>query len=160
MSWGIHSSRILFAPRLKKFNYYSLLSCSDLFLDTRYYGSHTVTSDAMWGGLPVLTLQGDSFSSRVASSLNFVANLNYLIVHHRRQYVDVAVYLLQHLIPSFHLKNEIFNVHENGKLFNPKQFSFGLESIYSSMMNMMCLHQQHSNTEHFHIFLSASSIVL
>lgn len=47
--WGVSPKRLLYFPRLARRDYYSLLSTSDLFLDTRNYNSHTVASDSMWG---------------------------------------------------------------------------------------------------------------
>ena len=41
----------------------------DLFLDSRPYGAHTVSADALWTATPVLTLPGAPFASRVAASL-------------------------------------------------------------------------------------------
>ena len=41
----------------------------DLFLDTLQYGAHTTASDALFMGVPVITLPGDHFAARVASGL-------------------------------------------------------------------------------------------
>ena len=41
----------------------------DLFLDSRPYGAHTVSADALWTATPMLTLPGAPFASRVAASL-------------------------------------------------------------------------------------------
>ena len=46
---------------------------ADLFLDTFPYNAHVTASDALWAGVPVVTLRGRSFASRVAAG--FLANL-------------------------------------------------------------------------------------
>ena len=48
---GVASSRLLFFKRLPRADYRSVLHVSDLFLDTYYYGAHTVASDSMFGTL-------------------------------------------------------------------------------------------------------------
>ena len=45
------------------------LSLADLFLDTLPYNAHATASDALWVGVPVLTVAGASFPGRVATSL-------------------------------------------------------------------------------------------
>ena len=50
-------------------DYFLRLTVVDLFLDTRYYGAHTVAADALWAGVPVLTQHGPSFAGRVCASL-------------------------------------------------------------------------------------------
>ncbi len=42
---------------------------ADVVLDTRLVGGHTSTADALWGGVPVLTVQGRRLGQRVAGSL-------------------------------------------------------------------------------------------
>ena len=52
---------------------------ADLFLDTAPYGAHTTASDALWMGVPVLTLSGRGFASRVCGSLVRSAGLPELV---------------------------------------------------------------------------------
>lgn len=103
--WGC-ADRLLFLPRLtSKEQYRALLRLSDLFLDTRIYGAHTVASDAMFEGTPVITLPGEGFASRVSLSLNEVAfasstssstmMMTMVVPDNRRQYVDVVCRLLR-----------------------------------------------------------------
>jgi predicted O-linked N-acetylglucosamine transferase (SPINDLY family) len=58
MFHGIHPKRVIFVPHLNMVDYRRLLGLSDLFLDTIHYNAHTVATDAMSEGLPVLTLTG------------------------------------------------------------------------------------------------------
>jgi len=57
---------------------------ADLFLDTLPYNAHTTASDALWAGLPVLTLPGRAFAARVAASLLAAIGLPELICSDRR----------------------------------------------------------------------------
>lgn len=67
---GVDPARLVFQGRLPHARYLALYRHADLFLDTAPYGAHTTASDAIWAGCPVLTVAGDTFASRVATSLN------------------------------------------------------------------------------------------
>ena len=53
---GIDSKRLVFAERLSMPDHLARQRYADLFIDTLPYNAHTTTSDALWAGLPVLTL--------------------------------------------------------------------------------------------------------
>lgn len=61
--------RIVFVPRLRNEQHMSRLAVVDLCLDQLPYSSHTTGSDALWAGVPMLTVAGDSFAGRVGASL-------------------------------------------------------------------------------------------
>lgn len=66
---GISTNRLIFANRVDKAYHIQRQAAADLFLDTFFYGAHSTATDALRGGLPILTIQGGSFPERVASSL-------------------------------------------------------------------------------------------
>jgi predicted O-linked N-acetylglucosamine transferase (SPINDLY family) len=72
---GVAPERVVFAPNLHYDKHFSRLALADLFVDTWPYNAHTTASDALWAGVPVLTLQGQSYASRVASSVLHAAGL-------------------------------------------------------------------------------------
>ena len=57
---GVDAKRLVFAPRMNLGRHLARQRIADLFLDTLPYNAHTTASDALWVGLPVLTLSGDS----------------------------------------------------------------------------------------------------
>ena len=63
------SERLRFAPSVTNAEHLARFAVVDLFLDTLPYNAHTLTSDALWGGCPVLTSTGETFASRVAGSI-------------------------------------------------------------------------------------------
>jgi predicted O-linked N-acetylglucosamine transferase (SPINDLY family) len=67
---GVTPSRLVFMKKLPHRAYLARYRHVDLFLDTEDYNAHTVASDALWAGCPVLTRPGETFASRVAGSLN------------------------------------------------------------------------------------------
>jgi predicted O-linked N-acetylglucosamine transferase (SPINDLY family) len=66
---------------------------ADLFIDTWPYCAHTTATDALWAGLPLLTLIGRSFASRVAGSLLHAAGLPELITDSIEHYEALALRL-------------------------------------------------------------------
>ena len=67
---NIDSSRIVFAERVELYEeHLARYKFGDLLLDTFIYNGHTTTIESLWAGLPVITLEGNSFASRVSSSI-------------------------------------------------------------------------------------------
>lgn len=73
-------SRLVFAPFWKRAAHFSRLQAADLFLDTSPYGAHTTAADALWAAVPVLTVPGDTFASRVCASVLHAAHLDEAIL--------------------------------------------------------------------------------
>lgn len=66
---GIHPSRIIFANKALRSTHLYRHYAADILLDTRIYGAHTTAADGLFTGLPVVTLLGKGFASRVGASL-------------------------------------------------------------------------------------------
>jgi predicted O-linked N-acetylglucosamine transferase (SPINDLY family) len=70
MEHGVDPERIVYANRLPSVqDHLARYRLADLFLDTYPYNGHTTAGDALRAGLPVVSLCGESFASRVAASL-------------------------------------------------------------------------------------------
>ena len=61
---GIDHNRIIFAEKVSISDHLKRMKLADIFLDTFPYNAHTSASDSVRMGLPVITLQGNSFASR------------------------------------------------------------------------------------------------
>jgi len=90
---GVAASRVVFAPKLLLDAHLARLRCADLFLDTWPCNAHTTASEALWMGVPVLTLPGATFASRVAASLLRACELDELVCDSADAYVATAVAL-------------------------------------------------------------------
>ncbi len=67
---GIDPKRLVFAQRVPDIaDHLARYRLADVFLDTYPYNGHTTASDALLAGLPVVTMSGETFASRVAGSL-------------------------------------------------------------------------------------------
>lgn len=90
---GVHRRRIVFAPRRSKRFHLARFKYADLFIDTFVYGAHSTATDALRGGLPVLTFQRNNFASRVATSLLHNVGQPYMSMRTIKSYEDTAVNL-------------------------------------------------------------------
>ncbi|MBK1659053.1 O-linked N-acetylglucosamine transferase, SPINDLY family protein [Paracraurococcus ruber] len=88
---GVDPARILVAPRTDPARYLARLRLADLFLDTTPYNAGTVASDALRMGLPLVTLSGRSFASRMAGALLRAVGLPGLAAETVDDYVAIAV---------------------------------------------------------------------
>lgn len=88
---GIGGERIVWADRVPQAEHIARLSHADLVLDTLPYNAHTTCSDALRAGVPVLTIPGVNFASRVAEGIVRVAGLSDWVANSREEYVKIAV---------------------------------------------------------------------
>jgi len=88
---GIAPERLVFAAKMANPFHLARYTLADLFLDTTPYGAHTTASDALWTGVPMLTLSGRSFASRVCGSLLRAAGLPELVCESAEDFVNRAV---------------------------------------------------------------------
>ena len=130
---SIHPSRLLFAKRTSLGEHLGRHVHAGLFLDTLPYNAHTTASDALWAGLPVLTLKGRSFAARVASSLLNALGLDDLITESRKSYVEKAVHLAKNPTELVQIKARLAANKTTSALFDTQQFTNQLESAYKSM---------------------------
>ncbi len=90
---GVDPARIVFAATETYQRHFSRLALADVFVDTWPYNAHTTASDALWAGVPVVTLAQDSFASRVAASVLNAAGIGDLAFSSRDDYVCAVVAL-------------------------------------------------------------------
>jgi predicted O-linked N-acetylglucosamine transferase (SPINDLY family) len=88
---GVDPQRLVFAERVAPPLHLARHRCADLFLDTFHYNAHTTGSDALWGGLPLVTKMGRSFPSRVAASLLTAIGLPELVTASPDAYEQLAL---------------------------------------------------------------------
>jgi predicted O-linked N-acetylglucosamine transferase (SPINDLY family) len=84
------AARLVFAPSLPNPEHLARFALADLFLDTLPYNAHTLTSDALWGGCPVITCAGRAFAGRVAESLLRAVGLPELATQTLAEYETLA----------------------------------------------------------------------
>jgi protein O-GlcNAc transferase len=91
---GIGAGRLVFAPHEPAPRYLARFRLADLYLDTSPFGSHTAVNDALFAGLPVLTLSGRGMAARASASQLLAAGLPELIATTQEQYEAIALALV------------------------------------------------------------------
>lgn len=122
--------RIYFAPKLKKAKHLARIKLVDLMLDTFTCNGHTTTTDALWSGVPVITLLGTHFASRVSASILNAINLPELITESEKNYFDKISYYCEHLDALNALKQKIAANRLTTPLFDNKAFVRHLDKAY------------------------------
>ena len=115
-SYGDLSSRIIFAKRVPKIEDHLLrYKLANLFLDTYPYNGHTTCSDALFMGLPVVTLTGDTFASRVCASLLHDMQLDELSTTTFESYFEKAKALAMSETYLSNIKNKVDSFLQDNK---------------------------------------------
>lgn len=130
---GIAPERLVFGGSLPFAEYLARYRSMDLFLDTLPYNAGTTASDALWTGLPVLTLPGESFASRMAASVLTAAGLPELIAQNRADYEHRAIELASDARRLAALKLKLAASRGQCLLFDTASFARNLESLYQQM---------------------------
>ena len=127
---NVDSNRLIFAEYLPLNKHLARYSLGDLGLDTFNCNGHTTTSDALWGGLPVLTKIGKSFAARVSASLLSSINLSELITSNEKEYEEKALNIARNPDKLIHLKSKLAKSRETASLYNSELFTKDIENKF------------------------------
>jgi len=131
---GISEDKIYFAKKTKHLSDHLLRhKLADVFIDTFFYSSHSTGIFALWCGLPVVTLKGLNFASRVVPSLLKNLSLSELIANDDKEYIRIIskLYEQRELLKKFKIKLGIQK--EKNKIYNSEIFVRDLEKLYLSI---------------------------
>ena len=122
---------IIFHKKIEdKKDHLNLYNEIDIALDTFPYNGVTTSFEAIWMGVPVLTMAGYNFNSRCGESINKNLNLEYLIAKNEDEYVKKAVSLSNDRDKFLNLRKTIFLDAIKSPLFNKKKFA---ENFFNSL---------------------------
>ena len=130
VSNDIDPNRMIFAGRLPHSEHIIRLGLADLFLDTFPCNAHTTASDALRSSLPIITIKGNSFASRVASSLLTSVGLEELITNSEKEYEELAIKIAEEKNFYKEIKHKLKKNIIDMPLFNSKLFTKKLETAY------------------------------
>ncbi len=130
---GISPERLVGASRVPLAQHIARLRLADLFIDTWPYNAHTTASDALWAGVPVVTMLGQTFASRVGASLLNAVGLPELVC------VDIAAYEAQVIALAGDaprrqaLREQLVRARSTAPLFDSHRFTRNLEALFLRM---------------------------
>ncbi|MEI6200425.1 MAG: tetratricopeptide repeat protein [Enhydrobacter sp.] len=132
---GIAPERLIFAPFVATYgDYLARFAAADLFLDAPPYGAQTTACEALWTGLPLVTIAGDTMMSRMTGSLLHAAGLGELVADDILDYerrIRALVAAPQRLSA---LRGTLAMARSSGNLFDPSGFCRRLEAGFTMMV--------------------------
>jgi predicted O-linked N-acetylglucosamine transferase (SPINDLY family) len=130
---GVAPERLIFAPYVPAQQHLARLKLADLFLDSLPYNAHTTASDALWAGLPLLTLRGTAFPGRVAASLLTAAKLPELVTEAPEAFEKLAVTLANDKAGLAKLRAKLAKNQAGCALFDTARFTRHIEAAFTTM---------------------------
>jgi predicted O-linked N-acetylglucosamine transferase (SPINDLY family) len=130
---GIGPERLCFAPMLPVEQHLSRLACADLYIDAWPCNAHTTASEALWVGVPVVTIVGPTFAQRVAASLLHNVGLDELVLDTVPAYESTLVALAQDPARRAALRAHLATQRHRSPLFDGARFARDIEGLYERM---------------------------
>ncbi len=130
---GVDPHRIVFAPTVPQVDHLNRIGCADLSLDTWPCNAHTTASDSLWAGVPLVTMRGRTFASRVAGSLLHAVGLDELVCDNVRQYESLVCELLADPGRRRALRSRAEAARSTSSLFDGSMLARQIEALYLRM---------------------------
>ena len=135
---GVSPDRIILAPRLPEDKYFQQYGLVDLALDTFPFTGGTTTCDALWMGVPVVTLAGQSPMSRGSASILSAIGLPELIAHNLEEYHHIALELASNKNRLDALRGTMRRRLRESSLMDARRFVRSLELAYRTAWQTWC----------------------
>jgi predicted O-linked N-acetylglucosamine transferase (SPINDLY family) len=133
-SLGVDGERLVFAPFVGIDVHRARLPNADLFLDSFPCSGHTTASDALWAGVPILTLTGRSFASRVAASLLHTITLDELVCDDIDHYCREATRYAHDAAALQALRQRVQAARHSSPLFDGRRFAADFGDLLMRMV--------------------------
>lgn len=130
---GIRPERLVFAPAVKSAQHLSRFALADIYLDSWPCNGHTTVSDALWAGVPVVTYQGRSFPSRVASSLLQAVGLGEWVTHDVASYRDQVLALAHDPARRDAVRTHLHAARSQAPLFDSDRYARDFSALIHRM---------------------------
>jgi protein O-GlcNAc transferase len=135
---GIDAERITLEPFEQSPSYLESYNLVDIGLDTFPWNGITTTCDALWMGVPVVTLAGSAYASRAGVSLLTNVGIPELVARTHDEYVSTAVSLADNLGRLQFLREHLRDMMRTSPLCDAKRFTANLETCYRQIWEKWC----------------------
>lgn len=132
---GVLAERLIFAGRLPYADHLARYAHVDLVLDTLPFNGGTSTSDALWGGAPVITCMGKSFAGRMSASLLHAVGLPELITESLEDYETLSKKLVTDTSTLAEIKSTLKANRLVCPLFDTESQTRHLEDAYRGLVS-------------------------
>ena len=136
-TYNISDTRIKFKPRMNYLEYLSSYVDIDLFLDTYPFNAGTTANDSLWMDVPILTISGQSFCSRMAGSLLNTLGMKDLICKNIAEYIQKATELSLNKNIYTETLQRLKNRTNNTILFDNVAYARNIELAYSKIVSLL-----------------------
>ena len=136
---GIAPERVELVGRVPTLaEHLALYNRMDIALDTFPYNGTTTTCEAMWMGVPVITLAGRTHAARVGVSLLSNAGLPELVAHSPEEYVKIAAALAADVPRLVEIRSTLRDRMAASPLMDAPRFALNVEHAYREMWRTWC----------------------
>ena len=139
---GSVANRVEFVAYQTRAEYLKLYHRIDLGLDTFPYNGHTTSLDALWMGVPVISLCGSTAVSRAGLSLMTNVGLQELIAETPERFVQIAVDLAKDRERLTGLRSGLRTRMQRSPLMDAARFARNMEHAYQTMWQCWCENQR------------------
>jgi protein O-GlcNAc transferase len=133
---GVEPSRLVFARHMPSAEHLARLQLADLALDTWHHAGGVTTTDALWAGLPVLSLLTDQMVDRTGASLMSAAELPELVAQSIDDYMRKALSYYRDRDSLIELKQTLRQKQTSAPLFDTPGMAGHLEIAYQKMWKL------------------------
>jgi predicted O-linked N-acetylglucosamine transferase (SPINDLY family) len=135
---GVAADRLVFAPPLPYRDHLARLRVVDVCLDTIPFNGGATASDALWIGVPVVTLSGDAYASRMTASLLAALGLDELVASSAEDYEAIALGLARGPALRASIRDRLARDRATCPLFDARRFTRHLEVGYAATWERHC----------------------
>lgn len=153
---GVTSSRIEFLGRMPREEYLATFHKLDVVLDTVPYNGHTTTLDALWMGVPVVTLVGDTVVGRGGLSILSNLGLPQLVASDANSFVRIACSLADDLSFLSQIRATLRDRMQKSPLMDARRFAQNMENAYRGMWRSWCAAKKSWTVRTHNLIQSAS----
>ncbi len=147
---GIAAERIMMVPFADSLvEHLTLYQQVDMCLDTYPYQGATTTCEALWMGVPVLSLQGSTHVARVGQSLLSTIGLAEWAVETRETFIEKARFYANDLLSLEALRQSIRERLQHSPLMQAQAFTRDLEALYIQVVNTAVQQQEGAENQQF-----------
>lgn len=131
---GVAPERIRLDGPADHYRFLEAYGAIDIALDTFPYNGGTTTTEAIWQGVPVVTVTGDRWASRTSASLLKAGGLGDLVATGLEEYVSLATALAHYPERLQELRKTMRSRLESSAVCDTEAFARHMERLYIEMI--------------------------